>query len=312
MTSANPSKLKFWGLEIEPGKVYSQILAYDLNLKQVALDLHATKGRNVLQCKFNGGNFIIGSVQLGQLEQFNIDLLFDKGQPIDFMVNGTSSVHLTGYYNVDSEPCIASETTTATNTSQTSKPVSQPSKKQKTEVETPKPVPKMEEGKKEEPKKVLQPAQRVETKTPVKTPAKRTMEEAEATLDSPPLTPNSAKKKAKETPSPSSQRKFPNGLIVEDILVGIGKEAQPGHKVTVHYDGKLYPGGQRFDKGRNFSFRLGTEQVIKGWDIGVKGMKVGGKRTLVIPPPLAYGKRGAPPDIPPNATLQFEVELVEA
>ncbi len=69
-------------------------------------------------------------------------------------------------------------------------------------------------------------------------------------------------------------------------MVGYGKEAQPGHKVTVHYDGKLHPGGQRFDKGRNFTFRLGTESVIKGWDIGVKGMKVGGRRTLLVPPSL--------------------------
>jgi len=119
------------------------------------------------------------------------------------------------------------------------------------------------------------------------------------------------KKKETATTSPNGNR-LANGLVIEDILVGVGKDAQPGHKVTVHYEGKLHPSGQRFDKGRNFSFRLGTEQVIQGWDIGVKGMKVGGKRILTIPPALGYGKRGYPPDIPPNATLRFDVELVEA
>jgi len=161
----------------------------------------------------------------------------------------------------------------------------------------------------------------VETKTPIKTPAKRVLEEndtdipVELSIETPPQTPTataSAKKKKKETSSPANTHHLPNGLIIEDVLVGVGKDAQPGRKVTVHYEGKLHPSGQRFDRGRNFSFRLGTEQVIQGWDIGVKGMKVGGKRILTIPPALGYGKRGFPPDIPSNATLRFDVELVDA
>jgi len=114
-----------------------------------------------------------------------------------------------------------------------------------------------------------------------------TPEKAEVT--EPQITPTSSKKKKKQTSPVVMQRKLPNGLIIEDAVLGFGKEAQPGHKVTVHYDGKLFPSGLRFDKGKHFSFRLGTESVIKGWDIGVKGMKVGGKRVLVIPP--ALGRR---------------------
>jgi len=105
----------------------------------------------------------------------------------------------------------------------------------------------------------------------------------------------------------------PSGLIIEDVTVGEGVAAATGQKVTVHYTGWLTNGTQ-FDssKDRNdpFVFPLGGGRVIKGWDEGVQGMKVGGKRKLTIPPALGYGARGAGGAIPPNATLVFEVELL--
>jgi FKBP-type peptidyl-prolyl cis-trans isomerase FkpA len=105
-----------------------------------------------------------------------------------------------------------------------------------------------------------------------------------------------------------------DGLKYTDDQVGTGTEAQAGKTVSVHYTGWLLD-GTKFDssKDRNqpFSFPLGGGQVIKGWDEGVAGMKVGGKRTLVIPPDLGYGARGAGGVIPPNATLKFEVELLD-
>jgi FKBP-type peptidyl-prolyl cis-trans isomerase len=102
-------------------------------------------------------------------------------------------------------------------------------------------------------------------------------------------------------------------LQVKDIVVGKGVPAKAGDKVSVQYTGTLMD-GKEFDstKKRNnkpFEFVLGKGQVIKGWDQGVAGMKVGGKRKLIIPPDLAYGPRGHPPVIPPNSTLQFDVEL---
>jgi FKBP-type peptidyl-prolyl cis-trans isomerase FkpA len=103
-------------------------------------------------------------------------------------------------------------------------------------------------------------------------------------------------------------------LQIEEIKVGTGKEAKAGNHVTVHYVGTL-TNGSKFDSSRDrnegFDFKLGAGQVIKGWDQGVAGMKVGGMRKLTIPPELGYGPMGYPPVIPPNSTLVFEVELLE-
>lgn len=101
---------------------------------------------------------------------------------------------------------------------------------------------------------------------------------------------------------------------INDLVVGTGAEAVAGARVTVHYTGWTMD-GKEFDSslGRNepFKFKIGARSVIPGWEMGVQGMRVGGKRELVIPPELAYGKRGYPGAIPPNATLKFEIELLD-
>nr|XP_029710497.1 46 kDa FK506-binding nuclear protein isoform X2 [Aedes albopictus] len=107
-------------------------------------------------------------------------------------------------------------------------------------------------------------------------------------------------------------RTLQGGLVVEDLKVGGGPEAKPGKKIAVYYEGRLKKNNKVFDstnKGPGFKFALGRGEVIKGWDLGVSGMKVGGKRRLTVPHQLAYGTRGSPPVIPPNSTLVFDVEL---
>ena len=106
----------------------------------------------------------------------------------------------------------------------------------------------------------------------------------------------------------------PKELQIEDLQEGDGAEAKAGDNVSVQYVGVLYDGGTEFDSsydtGQPFQFQLGSGQVIPGWDQGLVGMKVGGRRQLTIPPDLAYGAQGQPPTIPGNATLVFVIDLV--
>jgi FKBP-type peptidyl-prolyl cis-trans isomerase len=107
-------------------------------------------------------------------------------------------------------------------------------------------------------------------------------------------------------------------LKSNDIIVGTGAQAVKGSKATVHYTGWLYKNGHRgkkfdssLDSGQPFTFTLGAGEVIEGWDRGIEGMRVGGKRELIVPSQAGYGKAGAPPEIPPDAILNFEVQLLD-
>jgi hypothetical protein len=113
------------------------------------------------------------------------------------------------------------------------------------------------------------------------------------------------------TPVTNPKHTFKGGIQIEDLKVGNGPEATGKKFIGVYYEGKLMGNNKVFDyrlSGKPFKFRLGAGEVIKGWDLGIEGMKVGGKRRLSIPPQMAYGAKGAPPDIPANSHLVFEVE----
>lgn len=113
--------------------------------------------------------------------------------------------------------------------------------------------------------------------------------------------------------SSDTSKNEPSSLQIEELEIGNGPEALTGQMVTVHYTGWL-TSGKKFDSSKDsgtpFTFPLGAGRVIRGWDEGVKGMKIGGRRKLTIPPEMGYGTRGAGGVIPPNATLVFEVELL--
>jgi len=123
---------------------------------------------------------------------------------------------------------------------------------------------------------------------------------------------DAGKKDSSPTKTPKPQKKtLKGGIVSEDIRVGNGPEAKAGKHVGMYYKGTLTKSGKQFDQclqGKPFKFKLGKGEVIKGWDIGVEGMKVGGKRKLTIPASMGYGAQGAGADIPPNASLTFEVE----
>ena len=168
-----------------------------------------------------------------------------------------------------------------------------PEKKQKVTEEKAVPV-KKEAPKKEEPKK--------------KEAAKKEEPKKEAAKKEEPKKEEPKKEESKK----DNKKVLANGLIIEDVKVGTGAAAKSGKKIGMRYIGRLTT-GKVFDKntsGKPFNFNLGRGEVIKGWDLGIQGMMLGGERRLTIPPALAYGAQGAPPDIPRNATLVFEVKLV--
>lgn len=135
----------------------------------------------------------------------------------------------------------------------------------------------------------------------------------QVSISSTPTQPATINEDQKVSPSAAVQENM-EGLVIEDIKVGTGVAASSGKKVTVHYSGTLVDGTKfdsSYDRGAPFTFDLGAGEVIKGWDLGVEGMKIGGKRKLTIPSELGYGQRGAGSAIPPNATLIFEVELLK-
>lgn len=142
------------------------------------------------------------------------------------------------------------------------------------------------------------------------TPPKKETPQKGANAQSPKETTTPQKGKQTPTASPVSEKKLKGGLVIQTLAPSNNpKKAAAGNKVKVQYSGRLQSNQKQFDQG-TFTFQLGAGKVIKGWDMGIAGMAVGERRKLTIPPNLAYGPKGMDGDIPPNATLEFDVTLI--
>ncbi|KAF9195270.1 peptidylprolyl isomerase fpr4 [Haplosporangium sp. Z 767] len=327
--------LGFWGLTVLPEKTYSQVVENSFKLSMAALDETTKPGRSSVRVTVDKKTFVLCSLISGKVEQQTLDLVFTEGEEITFSVSGVNSVHLSGNYlpeddgmdydsdeediygdmdgdedeeeeedeeedEEDDEEDDEEEQDDNVIVTKGAKRVAQqtaaPEKKQKVTEEKAVPV-KKEAAKKEAAAKKEQPK---------KEQPKKEVKKEEPKKEQP-------KKEAKnEEPKKDNKKVLANGLIIEDVKVGTGAAAKSGKKIGMRYIGRL-TNGKVFDKntsGKPFNFNLGRGEVIKGWDLGIQGMMLGGERRLTIPPALAYGAQGAPPDIPRNATLVFEVKLV--
>jgi len=293
-----------------PGKTYSQKVEYPFKVTMACLGQEPILGRHCLFVRVEDQDYMLCSLNFGQNEQQSLNLVFSPGEEIVFHSVGNGPIYLSGMYDVDEmldddEDEEDDEELDAMDEDEEEEEEEENEEELKAEAKkaTAKKAEKKAEKKvekkvtiKEEKKAPAKEEKKVEKKTPVKA-EKKTEKKAE-----PAATEKTPKKKTLQ-----------NGLVIEDITVGTGAKAKAGKRVGVRYIGRLAKNGKVFDqntKGAVFKFNLGKGEVIKGWDLGVNGMNVGGVRRLTIPSNLAYGSRGAPPDIPPNSTLIFEVKMM--
>ena len=326
----------FFGVVLQPAKVYSQTLEHDLVLAQVALGEGGKKGeRSILQVDVEGHKFVVASLRLGETEQAQINLHFVAGTSLKFLnSSGSADLHVLGNYIIeetddlefDSEDSEDSEfdeefgeddeidsddneddgidsdddeedddsdekDVFATRSKHGAAPTKddRDSKRQRTVAETFKPSAKISTKAADS-----KPASKADGKTAVKAADAKTPVKVEG----------------------EGVGGLPSGVAYQVIksAPAAAPAAKKGKTVVVAYKGTLQQGGKQFDASDKFDFKLGAGDVIKGWDIGVEGMKIGEKRKISIPPALAYGKEGVNERgqwvIPRNAALDFVVELI--
>lgn len=357
----------FWGLIMEPGKKYSQLVEKSFHISQAALDPVFTQtGPVQVLLGYENRNYLLCTLIKDKVIQAPLDLNFHEGIQISFATTGPGHVHLTGYLlldesDIESDSEEEEEEEEETNPKKRKNKMSnnKPSKKSKTlmlldkldeegynesddsnvnltdlleeEEESDDASGEEEEGEDsdescEEESDGEEDAKPPEQKTPKqngiakkeKTPKPEKVAKAEKTTpkgeqkQKGDKSPKGSKSPGDSSPVLPQKKTIDGGVQIEDLKVGQGTFAKPGRTVRVYYEGRLKSNNKVFDstnKGPGFKFRLGKSEVIKGWDVGVAGMQVGGKRRIVCPPQMAYGAQGSPPVIPANSTLIFDVEL---
>jgi len=264
----------FWGLVVRPGKRYETVVEAPFRITKACLEptTAAEKVSSLYLESDNSREFIIASLSTGIFNE-SLDLAFNLGEKICFKVEGPGSVHLSGNLLRPDEADIGMLDHSDSSIDDDEASIDDNESDEST----------------------CEPQTKIMKTDNVN---------------------NTNAKKPKDTPKvkqkvPTLNSNHNEGVVVENIAVGDGQVARKGNGVGLYYKGWLQNNGKVFDSclaGKPFKFKLGSGQVIAGWDKGVVGMKVGGKRRLTIPARMGYGSQGAPPRIPPNATLVFDVE----
>ncbi|KAG0164946.1 peptidylprolyl isomerase fpr4 [Apophysomyces sp. BC1034] len=331
----------FWGLQVLPGKTYSQIVSSSFRITMAALPESATNKKRTSVCvKVDNEDYVLCTLVPGKIDQQILDISFVEEEEVTFMVKGDNTVHLTGNYTSNQEDWSDGELSTDEDEEEEEEDdedeelLSNPPKgldRAKInaylrgeldsdafddEEEEEEDVEEEEEEEEEEQipdaKKNKRPAE-VKSEQAATKKQKTAVPEKEVKADKETPKKDEAKKEAPKKQEKKQVTKLQNGLIIEEVKVGDGPSAKNGSRIGVRYVGKLAKNGKIFDKnisGKPFTFVLGRNEVIKGWDLGIAGMKLGSERKLTIPAALAYGKRGSPPVIAPGTDLVFEIKLV--
>jgi FK506-binding nuclear protein len=288
---------------LDPKEKYKQSVEVAFKVTMAAIDAGSKdKARAVVKVKVDDDTYVLCTLVAGSVWQQPLDILFSEGDEIEFFAEG-AKVHLTGYFvdmggdddddmSDEEDGMSGEEGDSGSDVDDEDIPPELLAKLRK-QAE-------LEGSDDSEEEAVIMKA----------------LGDKKRKNDAPPKE-DTKKAKPEVKKEDTKKLQLKGGVVATDITVGKGPEAVKGKKVGMRYVGKLYVNGKptkQFDantNGKPFAFKLGVGEVIQGWDVGVQGMKVGGERELVIPAAMGYGKRGAPPDIPPNATLHFSVKLVD-
>jgi len=306
----------FWGLTVHPNKPLECAInsPFKLSMATLALNVPETAGRSSLIATVEDEDFVLCSLTPGLIENVELNHAFMDGDVVTFSIIGEASVTLTGYYIEDIEEGEYLEGEDGDEDEDSvlyGEDDENDDEEGDDDDEEEEESPHSLKRKAPEPKGNLIKKQGIESSSG-KPQALKTEQQKKQQQQQKPKNEQKQPEKKLAQSSQDSKKTLGNGLIIEEVQIGQGSAAKNGNMVSVRYVGKL-SNGKIFDsntQGKPFQFKLGAKDVIAGWDQGIVGMQVGGERKLTIPPQLAYGSRGAPPDIPKNATLTFVVKLI--
>jgi FK506-binding nuclear protein len=326
----------FFAVQLEPNKAYQQEVEEPFRVSMASLG-EIVKGnkRCSVVVTVNGEKAVLCNLIPEKIEQQQLDIVFSEGEDVTFEVTGENTVFLTGNMmddmpmglgdeeSINSED-IEEEDLEAEMVGEDGKEDEEDDVEEEEDddddeidEEGDEDDDELDEEEQEEMKRIMAEIEKERANNAAKKRQNENVSEKKENKKAKTDNKQQQPLKQAETTTPAEGKKekkvLPNGLEIIDDVVGKGAKAKNGKRVFMRYIGKL-TNGKKFDEntsGKPFSFVLGKGEVIKGWDIGIQGMQVGGTRKLVIPAKLAYGSAGAPPDIPKNATLTFDVKLLD-